>query len=122
MTNLRTRIRHQLTRDVGLGEQFRDAQQALDGIPVTVLRKVEMTYAEPMTLGGFARPPEGIEAIRVIDLSAQETPVTCGGLAHFVWKPRQGGAQIYSIDGMSVAANGGKPYRFTFRITFAGGS
>ena len=117
--NRTTRIRHQLTRDVGLGEQFRDAQQALDSIAYQLHRTVEMLYAEPMTLGGFEQRPDAIEAIRVVDMAAQETPVTdAGGVAHFVWKPRNGGAVIGSINGMTAAANGGKKYKFTFRITF----
>jgi hypothetical protein len=117
------RIRNQLSRDVTLGEQFRDAQQSLDAIPTIVHRKLEVQYTEPLVLGGFSQQPDGIEVLRVIDLNAQETPLSCGGLAHFVWKPDKGGAHITSIDGMSVAANGGKKYRFTFRLSFtpAGG-
>lgn len=106
-----------------LGERFRDAQGALDAIPIMVLRKREMVYDEPLVLGGMERQPESIEAMRIIDLSDQEQPVHGGGLCHFVWRPNLGGAQITSVDGMSVAANGGKKYRFTFRLTFvpAGG-
>lgn len=114
-----TRIRHQLPRDVTQGEQFRDAQRAQDSVPHQLLRKVEMIYTEPLVLSGLERSPEIIEAGRIIDLSAQEVPLHCGGLCHFVWLPNRGGAQIGSIDGMSVAANGGKKYRFTFRLTFA---
>lgn len=113
------RIRHQLSRDAVLGEQFRDTQQSLDAIPSTVLRRITTLYAEPLVLGSFSQEPEGIELLRIVDLSAQEKPVTCGSLCHFVWRPLLGGAQITSVDGMSIAANGGKKYRFTFRITFA---
>lgn len=117
---LQPRIRHQLTKDVGLGEQFRDAQKSLDRFPVEILRTVEMQYAEPMVLGGFSQPPRGIRVDRIIDMAAQETPVTaCSGLVHYVWKPQQGGAVITNISGMTTAAHGGKTYRFEFRITFA---
>jgi hypothetical protein len=112
------RIRHQLGRDVTLGEQMRDAQKGLDVIPVTVLRKLQMRYTEPLVLGGFERSPEAIEALRVVSMADQENALLCGGMCHFAWRPNKGGAQITSIDGMSIAANGGKDYRFTFRITF----
>ena len=118
MRGFKPRIRHQLAREASLGESLRDAQSSLDIVPLIVLRRVEMPYAEPMVLGGMDRSPEFIEA-RVVDLDAPEAPVNCGSLCHFVWKPAQGGAQITSIDGMSVAANSGKKYRFTFRLTFA---
>ena len=114
------RIRYQLSSDPRLGEQFRDAQQALDNVPSMIERSVEMLYSEPMVLGGFDRNPSSIEATRVVDMAAQETPVIgAGGVAHFVWKPRNGGAVITSINGMTAAGNGGKRYRFVFRITFS---
>lgn len=119
MSNRRQRIRHQLTQDVSMGEQFRDTQQSLDVIPLVVMRRIELPYSEPLTLGNLTRSPDGIEVLRVIDLGAQETPLHVGGLCHFVWRPGKGGAQIESIDGMTVAADGGKKYRFTFRITYA---
>lgn len=112
-------LRKQLFTDVALGEQARDMQGALDTIPQVVLRKVEMTYTEPMVLGNLRAQPEGLEVLRIIDLGNQEKPVPCGGLVHYVWSPVQGGAKITSIDGMSVPLNGNKPYRFTFRITYA---
>lgn len=113
-----TRIRNQMPRDVQLGEQFRDAQSSLDVVPLTLLRRIEMVYSEPMVLGALTEQPESIEAIRVIDLTSQETVQLNGGLAWFIWRPDRGGAVIHSIDGMSVAANGGRKYRFTFRLTF----
>jgi len=78
-------------------------------------------YSEPMVLGAVSSNPSAIEAIRVVDLSGnQEAPVIgAGGVAHFAWKPQLGGAVINSINGMTVAANGGKSYRFTFRVTYA---
>lgn len=114
----RKQIRYQLSRDTVQGEQGRDIQGALDSIPEVRLRKLTAVYTEPLTLGTFPKQPEGIELLRVVDMSAPEIPVLCGQSCHFVWQPQNGGAVVKSIDGMSVAANGGKRYRFTFRITY----
>lgn len=124
MSRARPRIRNQLANSVALGEQLRDTQQGIDTIPLMVQRRIDMAYSEPLVLGNLLRSPDSIEVVRVLDLSAQETPVPAGGLCHFTWNPKKGGAQIMSIDGMSVAANGGKKYRFTFRLSYApaGGS
>jgi hypothetical protein len=113
------RIRNQLAKNVTLGEQFRDAQKGLDVIPITAMRKTEMAYSEPMVLGNLSRQPDAIEVIRVIDLQNQERSIPAGGLCHFVWLPDKGGANIGSVDGMSVASNGGRKYRFTIRLTYA---
>ena len=95
-------------------------QGAFDTIPHVVLRKMELTYSEPMTLK-LRQRPEGIEVLRVVSLVAnQEIPVKCGTAVHYVWRPDVAGAQITSIDGMSMALNGAKQYRFTFRITYEG--
>lgn len=111
-------LRQQLSINTQIGEQARDMQNALDTIPLMVTRKVTGMYREPIVLGALRAPPVAIEAIRVVD--ATETPVKCGGLCHFVYKPEQGGALINSIDGMSLALNGGKQYTFSFRITYEG--
>lgn len=115
------RIRHQMTQSAELGEQFRDIQRAFDAIPIIILRKnIEVEYQEPLTLGKLDSEPDAIECIRVVDLAAQETPVLgAGGVCHYVWRPDRGGAQLTSINGMTLAANGGKKYRFTFRLTYA---
>lgn len=115
------RIRQQLLSDAALGENFRDAQRGLDYVPLVTQRKIEMLYAEPLVLGNLPVMPESIEVMRVLDLSNQERPLHSGGLCHFVWRPKQGGAFIESVDGMSVPVNGGKKYRFTFRFSFAPG-
>lgn len=113
------RIRHQMTGSPELGEQFRDIQRALDAIPITLLRKIETQYAVPLVLGNLMNEPDAVELIRIIDLNAPESPVTCGSLCHYVWRPDRGGVQIMAIDGMTLAAHGGKSYRFTFRLTYA---
>jgi hypothetical protein len=114
------RIRQQLLKDPDLAEQFRDVQRALDSIPTVLIRKIEVDYQEPLVIGNLTNEPDAIECIRLIDLLSQETTVLgAGGVCHYVWRPDRGGAQIMSINGMSVAANGGKRYRFTFRITYA---
>lgn len=120
MTTGIRRLRQQLGKDVQQGEQIRDTQQALDSFPVTFNRTVEMNYAEPMMLNIGKVPASGLEAIRVVDMAAQEQPVIgAGGVAHFNWKPQLGGAQITSINGMTAAAHGGKRYRFVFRVTLS---
>lgn len=113
------RIRYQLTKNPELGESFRDVQRAFDAIPQVMLRKVEVEFSSVLVLGNMDNEPDGIELLRIIDLSAPEKPVGCGSLCHYVWRPDKGGALIYAIDGMTLAANGGKKYRFTFRITYA---
>lgn len=113
------RVRMQLTDDPKLGENFRDIQRAFDAIPIVLLRKIETEYREPLVLGSMDNEPDGIEVMRIVDLAKPETPVRVGGLCHYVWRPDRGGAQIYAIDGMTLAANGGKKYRFTFRLTYA---
>lgn len=114
------RIRQQLSDNPELGEQFRDVQRAFDSIPTTLIRKIEVEFQVPLVLGNLKNEPDGIELMRIIDLDAQERPVAeAGGLCHYVWRPDKGGAQLTAIEGMTLAANGGKRYRFTFRITYA---
>lgn len=111
----RPQLRQRLFDDQQLGEHARDIQDALDALDRTERKTVEAAYQEPMTLA-LNEQPVAIEAIRVIDLSAQGTPVTCGSLCSFVWGTS--GARITSIDGMSTVLHGGKRYRFTFRISY----
>lgn len=115
--------RYQLPRRIydakneALGEHARGVQEVFDRIPVIEDRTVEQLYAEPMTLALDAEPLY-IECPRIINLLQQSLPViACSGMVHFDWLPRQGGAVIRNISGMSVAANGGIKYRFYFRIT-----
>jgi hypothetical protein len=116
---LPVRIRYQMQGAPELAEAFRDVQRAFDAIPMVILRKLETQYTVPLVLGNMQNEPDAIEMIRIIDLNAPETPVLCGGLCHYVWRPDRGGAQIMAIDGLTLAANGGKPYRFTLRLTYA---
>jgi hypothetical protein len=112
-------LRKQLFQDATLGEQARDIQGGFDAIPIVILRTLVALYSEPLALGTLIDKPVAIEVIQVVDQSAQETPVKCGTACHFVWRPQNGGAVITNIDGMSPTVNGGRSYRFTFRITFA---
>lgn len=116
--NGRRQLRYPLSRDTEQGERARDIQGALDTIPVVFLRTVETTYSEPLTIGTLPSRPEGVELLNIVDQNGTLMPVLCGSLCAFEWKPDNGGAQVTSIDGMSVGLNGGKRYRFTFRITY----
>lgn len=111
-------LRKQLFSDTNIGELARDVQQAFEQTPRMIFKTFEGLYTEPMTVLALQSPPLSVELVRVLDLAAQETPVKCGGLCHYVWSPQNGGCKITSIDGMSVAVNGNKAYRFTFRITY----
>lgn len=113
------RIRRQLADDPEVGEQWRDIQRALDSMPTVLLRKVDVRYAEPLVLGNMVNQPDAIEVIRVLDLNAPETVLRAGPACDYVWRPDRGGAQITGITGMTLAANGGKLYRFLFRLTYA---
>lgn len=112
------RIRRQFAEDPEVGEQWRDIQRAFDSMPTVLFRQVEMQYSEPLVLGNMVNSPDAIEAVRVTELAAVETPVHVGGVCDFVWRPDRGGAQITGINGMSVAAHGGKLYRFLFRLSY----
>ena len=109
-------LRKQLFEKLDLGEHARDVQQLFDLVPRMFTKTTESAYTQPMVLGGFDEQPESIELVRIIDLNAQETPVACGSMVHYVWKPQRGGAQITSIDGLTPSPS--TKYRFTFRLTF----
>lgn len=114
------RVRQQMLQNPEFGELFRDIQRAFDSMPTELLRKIEMMYTEPLVLGHLEQEPESIELVRIIDLANQDTPVVnAGGICQFSWLPAEGGAHIKSINGLSLAANGGKKYRLTFRLTYA---
>jgi hypothetical protein len=101
-----------------VGNLARDAQELVGKIPVVELRMVETLYSEPMTLGQLLDEPFGIELVRVINMFAPSTPVKCGGMVHFIWKPENNGAVITSIDGMSPVSDAAIRFRFYYRITF----
>ena len=116
--------KHQLPRrlyeakDRELGEHARAVQEVFDQQAVTEHRVVEQLYAEPMTLA-LDTEPFSIECVRIVNLFQQDLPViACSGMVHYTWKPRNGGAVIANISGLSVAANGGIKYRFYYRITY----
>lgn len=115
--------RHQLPRrifeekDKELGEHVRAVQEVFDRQPVTEHKTVEQLYAEPMTLGLDAEP-YCVELVRIVNLQQNLPVIACSGMVHYTWLPRNGGAVIANISGLSVAANGGIKYRFYYRITY----
>ena len=94
------------------GEQLRDlAQSAGRGVKLG-LRVVDMTYTEPMWLGNLGAKPHAIFVGNVVDLQAQDQPVSCEARAAFVWEGERTGAKITKIDGLTP----GRQYRFTFLV------
>jgi len=114
--NRNTQLRKQLFDAKDLGEHARDAQHAFDSQSRSVTKTIEAFYTEPMVLGVGSEEPENIELARIINLNAQETPVSCGSMVHYNWKPELGGAQITSIDGLTPSVT--TKYRFKFRVWF----
>lgn len=114
-----TQLRKQLFPKQDLGDHARDVQGALDTIPRFVDRTLEAFYTEPMALGSpiAGKQPQSIELTRITSLSTPETPVLCGSMVHFVWKPQNAGAQVTSIDGLTPST--AVKYRFVFRFTYA---
>jgi len=103
--------------DRNLGEHSRDVREALDTIPRFIYRTFERYYAEPMIIGNLTEEPLTIVLERVVNLNAAETPVLCGSMVHYVWKPQLGGARVTSIDGLTPSTS--VKYRFVFRLSFA---
>lgn len=101
-----------------LAGHARSMQETLNRIPVVENRMIEATYAEPMVLAAPEEPFD-VRCVRIADLQSLSTPVTeCNGMVHYTWLPQRGGCVIHNIGGMTVAANGGKRYRFYYRITY----
>lgn len=105
----------QIVSDPALGDNSRAAQNIFSSMPRFAATVFELPYLEPMILA-VDEEPLGIELLRIIDLRAPEAPVLCGSMVHFVYRPELGGAQIWSIDGLSP--DPASTYRFTFRITY----
>jgi len=113
-----TQLRKQLFDQRDLGDHARDTQGSLDQIPRMMTKRFDEFYKEPMVLASPIEglEPESIELTRVVNLSAAETPVLCGSMIHYAWKPQLGGAVVTSIDGLTPSTT--VKYRFTFRFTF----
>lgn len=107
---------YQITKDAVSGANARAVQNVLMTLPRFVSATFDSQYSEPMPLSVGALEPQAIELVRIVNLRAPETPVLCGSMVHWLFKPRQGGALITSIDGLSPLD--GNTYRFTFRITY----
>jgi hypothetical protein len=107
---------YQITKDAVSGANTRAVQNVLMTLPRFVSATFDSQYSEPMPLNVGALEPQAIELVRIVNLRAPETPVACGSMVHWVYRPDQGGAQITSIDGLSPLD--GNMYRFTFRITY----
>lgn len=104
-------------KDSQTAELARDSQRIFSGIPVSEQRILEAIYDEPIVIGQLFEEPFSIRLDRIINLTAQTSPVLCGSLCHWTWLPStRGGASIYSIDGLKPAA--APKYRFYFTVTY----
>jgi|SRR3982750_82488 len=110
------KLRRQVWPDRGQKEQAGDIQQALDRMPLVVLRTLESFYSEPLVIGQLTREPAGVELLRIISLVTPEQAVICSCNCSYVWKPQLGGLQILSINGLRPSTT--IKYRMTFRLTF----
>lgn len=114
-----TQLRKQIFDKQDLGDQARDSQRAFDTIPRFISRTLDAYYAEPMALGSPSAniEPLSIRLDRIISLVTPETPVLCGSMVHYVWKPQNGGAIVTSIDGLTPST--AIKYRFVFEFKYA---
>jgi hypothetical protein len=92
-----------------IGELARDLRAKLATIPRRRIVEFEGLYTEPMYVGVESNP-KALACLRVRNKAAQEAPVLCGQMVHWVWD--SGRAKINSIDGMSPGS--GLTYMFTF--------
>lgn len=113
-----TQLRKQIFTKQDLGDHARDTQHAFDTIPQFLTKQLDAFYTEPMALGSPVPnvEPESIELTRITSLVKPETPVLCGSMVHYTWKPQNGGAVVTSIDGLSPSTS--IKYRFNFRFTY----
>lgn len=110
------KLRKQLWKDPEMTELARDIQGALDALPVTEFRVLEMPFTATTTLK-LPKRPTCIECVRVVDPYNEETAVAHGTAVNFVFDERRyGGCKITRIDGLTA---GPTVYKFTFRITWS---
>lgn len=113
-------LRHQLIADQVVGELARDVQKIFDLINPVAYKRFRSFYGEPMALGVFSEPPLCIELVRITKVVQAELPEKCGGMVHYTYKPKKGGAVVTSIDGLTPT-NPRTEYDFVFRVTFEAG-
>lgn len=107
---------HQFSRDAISGANNRATQGVFSSMPRFETQTFDSAYVEPMALNVAGEEPQAIELVRITNLLAPESPVLCGSMCHWVFRPDLGGALILSIDGLTSAP--GSRYRFVFRITY----
>lgn len=117
-----TQLRKQIFDKQDLGEHARDVQQSLDTVARFVPKELETFYTEPMALGSPIAniEPKCIKLTRIVSLVKPETPVLCGELVHFNWKPQNGGAIVTSIDGLTPSTSIKYRMRFEFEYPAKG--
>ena len=117
-----TQLRKQIFDKQDLGEHARDVQQSLDTVARFVPKELETFYTEPMALGSPIAniEPKSIKLTRIVSLVKPETPVLCGELVHFNWKPQNGGAVVTSIDGLTPSTSIKYRMRFEFEYPAKG--
>lgn len=118
MAQQNTQLRKQTFDNQALGDHARDVQAAFDQMPRKIDRVVEAFYTEPFALGAPVTgvEPAGIKLLRIVSVIRPESPVLCGELVHFVWKPLSNGCVVTSIDGLSPSTT--IKYRMTFEFTY----
>lgn len=107
---------YQITKDAVSGANARAAQNVFSSLPRFVTLTIDGAYIEPMALNVGGEEPQAIELVRITNLFAPDSPVPCGSMCHWTYRPDFGGALIASIDGLTSAPD--SRYRFTFRITY----
>jgi hypothetical protein len=113
-----TQLRKQIFPKQDLGDHARDTQRSFDTIPRVIEKTLDAYYTEPMALGSPIAniKPSSIKLTHIESLVTPETPVLCGGMVHFNWKPQNGGAIVTSIDGLTPSTS--TKYRFVFEFSY----
>jgi hypothetical protein len=112
------KLRQQLMTDQTVGELARGVQETFNRLNPVTYKKVRSFYngALPIVLGVFSAAPLCIELVRITSVVQADVAVSCsGGGVPFVYKPKQGGALVGAIYGLSTTR---AEYDFVFRITF----
>lgn len=104
-----------VTRDAVTGANSRATQSALLALGSIVYKNYEGAYTEPLVLAVGSIEPYCIEAVRVINRRNQP-PQDAGGACNFEFQPKNGGAYIYSVPGLTSDPE--SRFRIHFRITF----
>jgi hypothetical protein len=107
---------YQVTSDAISGGNTRAIQNTFMSQAREVTLEVDAFYVEPFVLNVGNEQPLAIRLDRIVQSVAPETPVLCGDLVHFSYRPDLGGAQITSIDGLSPSTD--ILYHFVFCVKF----